>query len=114
MRNLVRNAIQYTPCCGGHTTRASEARIEVHDSDIGIAAVELARIFNPFHRAKTSRADGLGLGLFIANRGALSLGHRIEVRSALGHGSCFAVVANCASKIAARIDATANSYRYCP
>jgi hypothetical protein len=31
--------------------------------------------------------------LFIVKRAADCLGHRIEVRSVIGHGSCFSVVA---------------------
>jgi len=60
----------------------------------GIAAAELTKVFQAFHRADANRADGLGLGLFIAKRAAQLLGHRFEVRSAPGRGSCFVVVAN--------------------
>jgi two-component system, OmpR family, phosphate regulon sensor histidine kinase PhoR len=98
LRNLIRNAINYTPR-GGRVLvacrrRGSEAHIEVRDSGIGIPFAELTKVFQAFHRADANRADGLGLGLFIAKRAAQLLGHRIEVRSVPGRGSCFVVMAN--------------------
>lgn len=97
LRNLVRNAILYTPS-GGRVLvacrrRGSDAHIEIRDSGVGISAAEMTKIFRPFHRAGTTCPDGLGLGLFIVSRAARFLGHRVEVRSAVGRGSCFVVVA---------------------
>jgi signal transduction histidine kinase len=66
--------------------------LEVRDNGIGIPATELAEIFKPFHRADTTRVEGLGLGLFIVESAAAFLGHPVEVRSMLGKGSCFLVV----------------------
>jgi two-component system, OmpR family, phosphate regulon sensor histidine kinase PhoR len=98
LRNLIRNAINYSPR-GGRVLvacrrRGLEAHIEVRDSGIGIPAAELTKIFEAFHRAEANRADGLGLGLFIVKRAAELLGHRIEVRSAPGRGTCFVVIAD--------------------
>jgi signal transduction histidine kinase len=56
----------------------------------------LSTIFRAFQRADESRTDGLGLGLFIVKHAADLLGHRVEVRSAEGQGSCFAIVASAA------------------
>jgi len=98
LRNLIRNAIDYTPPGGGVfvTSRrcGSELRIEVRDTGLGIRASALSTIFGAFQRADTSRMDGLGLGLFIVKHAADLLGHRVEVRSVEGRGSCFTVVAN--------------------
>jgi two-component system phosphate regulon sensor histidine kinase PhoR len=100
LRNLVRNAIDYTPP-GGKVIVACrrcgpDLRIEVRDSGIGIRADILSRIFTAFERGDETSSDGLGLGLFIAKRAADLLNHRIEVRSAVGRGSYFAVVARAA------------------
>lgn len=97
LRNLVRNAIDYTPR-GGRVLVAchrigSEVRIEVQDSGAGIHPADVTQIFAAFHRSDNTRPDGLGLGLFIAKRAAQFLDHRIYIRSALGRGSCFGVVA---------------------
>jgi two-component system, OmpR family, phosphate regulon sensor histidine kinase PhoR len=100
LRNLIRNAIDYTPSGGGVfvTSRrcGSELRIEVRDTGVGIAANALSAIFRAFQRADESRPDGLGLGLFIVKHAADLLGHRVEVRSAEGRGSCFAIIAKAA------------------
>jgi two-component system phosphate regulon sensor histidine kinase PhoR len=98
LRNLIRNAIDYTPPGGSVfvTPRrsGSELRIEVRDTGVGIRASALSAIFRAFHRADESRPDGLGLGLFIVKHAADLLGHRVELRSIENHGSCFTVVAN--------------------
>lgn len=97
LRNLIRNAIDYTPPGGGVfvTSRrcSSELRIEVRDTGVGIRATALSAIFKAFQRLDESRPDGLGLGLFIVKHAADFLCHRVEVRSAEGRGSCFTVVA---------------------
>jgi two-component system phosphate regulon sensor histidine kinase PhoR len=98
LRNLIRNAIDYTPAGGGVfvTSRriGSQLRIEVRDTGVGIRASALSAIFQAFERADDSRTDGLGLGLFIVKHAADLLGHRVEVRSTENRGSRFTVVAN--------------------
>jgi two-component system, OmpR family, phosphate regulon sensor histidine kinase PhoR len=100
LRNLIRNAIDYTPA-GGSVTIASrpcgsELRIDVHDTGVGISANALPTIFDAFRRGDRTKTDGLGLGLFIVKRAANLLRHRVEVESAEGFGSRFAVVARAA------------------
>jgi signal transduction histidine kinase len=102
LRNLIRNAIDYTPPGGGvfvTCRRCGPAlRIEVRDTGVGIRANALSVIFRAFQRADQGRTDGLGLGLFIVKQAADLLKHRIEVRSAEGRGSCFTVVASAAAR----------------
>ncbi len=68
----------------------------MRDTGVGIRANALSRIFRAFQRADDSRKDGLGLGLFIVKHAADLLGHRVEVRSAEGRGSCFTILASAA------------------
>jgi two-component system, OmpR family, phosphate regulon sensor histidine kinase PhoR len=104
LRNLIRNAIDYTPPGGSVFVTLqhfdAELRIEVRDTGVGIRPNALSRIFGAFQRADESRPDGLGLGLFIVKHAADLLGHRIEVSSVEGRGSCFTVVANAAERSA--------------
>jgi signal transduction histidine kinase len=51
----------------------------------------MCKIFNAFERLDSDVPEGVGLGLFIVRHAAASLGHRIDVRSTEGKGSCFSV-----------------------
>ena len=98
LRNLIENAIRYTPT-GGRvevTVRADagRARIEVTDSGVGIPAKELARIFERFYRVDPARSrdtGGTGLGLSIVRHVAEAHGGSVRADSTLGVGSTFTV-----------------------
>ena len=97
VRNLVDNAIKYTT--EGCVTVCAEiddgdVRIAVCDTGSGIAVEERSRIFEEFYQVgnpERDRAQGLGLGLAIVRRLATLLNVRIELESAAGQGSTFAV-----------------------
>jgi len=97
LRNLSRNALDHTPPGGrillGCRRRGATVRIEVHDTGEGIPPDKLACVFEPFFRLDATGSEGLGLGLFIVRTAADCVGHRVELRSAVGRGSCFTVVA---------------------
>jgi signal transduction histidine kinase len=103
LRNLMRNAVAYTPRGGrvlvGCRRRGPELRIAICDTGIGIPAEDLPLVFNAFHRADASGSNHLGLGLFIVKSAADLLGHRVEVQSTVGRGSCFTVVAEAVSAV---------------
>lgn len=93
------NARRYTPADGSIVLRISQdrtgARFSVTDTGSGISAEDQQRIFTRFFRADASReraSGGAGLGLAIAKAIVSAHGGDIEVKSALGVGSTFAVI----------------------
>lgn len=98
--NLVENAVKFTPrgrvdvvvasCTTG--SGLPGLRIEVSDTGAGIDAVQLDRIFEPFHTtAPAIGRSGAGLGLSITLRILDLLNGTITVESAVGRGSSFVV-----------------------
>jgi signal transduction histidine kinase/CheY-like chemotaxis protein len=110
LRNLVSNAIRYTRTGAvlvGARPRDAEVQVEVRDSGPGIAKHAQGDIFDAFHQLPGSREAGLGLGLSIVDGLARVLGHRLELRSAPGRGSTFAVRAARGAKAASGLVAAA-------
>lgn len=95
--NLLSNAIRYTERGGVILVarrRRDRVRIEVRDSGIGIPEAHREAVFEEFFQVEnTARAQGqgLGLGLAIVNRLAKILGLTVELHTAPGQGSIFAV-----------------------
>ena len=66
IKNLVDNAIKYTPPGGSVTARTRHAGapiFEVEDTGIGIPEADRERVFERFYRVLGSSEDGSGLGL---------------------------------------------------
>ncbi len=97
LQNFLANAIRYTEKGGvllGCQVRGDALKISVWDTGVGIEKAEEKAIFQEFHRLDyAQRLDdkGLGLGLAICERITRMLGHRMSLRSRVGHGSCFSV-----------------------
>jgi signal transduction histidine kinase len=96
--NLVQNAIKYS--AAGQTveirvgSESTGPRVTVRDFGAGMAAEELPRLFERFHRAENpsrSPTKGTGLGLAIAKWIADAHGATITVESKPGEGSTFTV-----------------------
>jgi len=90
--NLVRNAEEAMR--GGGTLRLAAHRdgdavlIQVSDTGPGIAAEDLAHVFEPYF---TTKESGTGLGLAIAERIVREHGGRLEVASRPGAGATFTI-----------------------
>jgi len=91
LRNLIENALRYTPEGGAVTVTTSPgangAIVEVADTGVGIPAEELPRIFDRFYRIEKSRglaAGSAGLGLAITKRILDLHGTKIGVTSERG------------------------------
>lgn len=96
IRNLLENAIRYTPPEGKVTIEVSErgdhALVEVRDTGIGIPLEAQSRVFERFYRVDRGRSrdsGGTGLGLAIAKHVIELHGGQIQVESELGQGSIF-------------------------
>lgn len=98
MRNLLSNAVRYTPqgrVLVGCRRRGDGLLLAVHDTGIGIEAAHLKAIFTAYFQAPgggKSRRGGIGLGLSIVERITNLLDLRREVHSRPGRGSTFAVL----------------------
>ena len=94
--NLLQNAIRHTPADGTILVEARDAGAEVQvsviDTGEGIAAADIPRLFERFHKgdkARTRGDSGSGLGLSITKGIVEAHGGRIWVVSAPGSGTAF-------------------------
>jgi len=97
-RNLIENAVNYTPA--GGLVEVNVARengsglLSVRDTGPGIAPGDVKRVFEPFVRLDTARdraSGGTGLGLAIARSIVAAHGGTITLETSVGHGSRFTI-----------------------
>lgn len=94
LRNLLQNARKFSgpesPIRVTAGRQDGEVVVSVIDQGIGIAPEDLLHIFDCYYRvARICRAEGTGLGLYIAKRLVEAQGGRIWVESEEGWGSTF-------------------------
>jgi two-component system, OmpR family, sensor kinase len=89
IRNLVDNAVRYTPAGGRvdvsverSSAMPGQALLRVMDNGPGIAREEHARVFDRFYRRPGTRAPGSGLGLAIVKAIAVAHGATVELGEA--------------------------------
>ncbi len=96
LTNLVGNALKHGRCVPPVRVEVDGTgplvRCAVRNAGTAIPACLLPRLFDPFrqgHVQTGANADGLGLGLFIAQQIVVAHGGRIEVRSTDDEGTVF-------------------------
>jgi two-component system phosphate regulon sensor histidine kinase PhoR len=102
IKNILHNAIKFTPA-GGHiqlraTTNENEVILAVTDNGPGIPSDDLPRVFERFFQVDRARHDGTGLGLAIVRHIVLAHGGRVWAESVQGQGATFYITLALAEK----------------
>ncbi len=100
VRNLIHNAIKYSPANEPVRIETGQTRVgdtpmtwtAVVDRGAGIGEEEQARIFEPrFRRSAHRETQGMGIGLYLARRICQSQGGSLTMQSKVGVGTRFVV-----------------------
>ncbi|MFC4306563.1 sensor histidine kinase [Cohnella boryungensis] len=96
---LVTNAIKYSADAHQKVTfnafaRNDEAVLEIQDRGIGIPQTDRKRVFQRFYTGDNGRKyrESTGMGLYFVQEIASRLGHRVELESEVGVGTCVRLV----------------------
>jgi len=96
LRNLLSNALKFTPENGSVEMSAvemnTEVKVSIKDSGVGISESNLKRIFDqdqPLKTTGTNKESGSGLGLILCKDFVEKTGGKIWVESEEGKGSTF-------------------------
>jgi two-component system sensor histidine kinase GlrK len=100
LRNLVGNAVKFTPKDGQVQVVAKSfeqgVKVSVADTGVGIAKESLMTIFDKFQQEEvlthSHKIKGTGLGLSLVKHIIIAHGGRIWAESTLGQGSTFSFV----------------------
>jgi signal transduction histidine kinase len=92
LRNVLTNAIKFTPENGGIRISTSQAdenlKVTIRDSGVGIEAEKLAGIFDyPISKEGTSGEKGTGIGLTLSKELVEKIGGSIVIKSKAGLGT---------------------------
>ena len=106
LRNLVANAIKFTPAAGTVTVAAQPLgtmwEITVTDSGMGISTADREKIFGqggPHTTLGTAREKGTGLGLLLCKDFVERNGGKLSFESEVGQGSTFRFTLPAATQI---------------
>ena len=98
LRNLIGNAIKYTPAAGCVSvdceTDGVDVILRVADTGIGISKEDLAHIGEEFFRAKNAHLQGIpgtGLGMSIVKQYVDRFEGEMSIASEEGHGTTFTI-----------------------
>lgn len=93
--NVVRNAIQATPCSSQVSihlcTTSIVSRIRVTDEGPGIPEKLASRVFEPFFSTKTETRQGMGLGLSVSRSLIEAMGGTIAMQNNESSGACVTI-----------------------